>query len=93
MKKWIGLFLTAALLCGALLSGAALGEVSQIEAPGFFLSLDAPADIALVKIGGEWHGVWQTPDMSAPVPSPLLRVTSHWVKLRGLPPSHGKKGQ
>ena len=31
MKKWIGLFLTAALLCGALLSGAALGEVSQIE--------------------------------------------------------------
>ena len=78
---------------GGELVAAAGGEVSQIEAPGFSLSLDAPADIVLVKIGGEWHGVWQTPDMSAPVPSPLLRVTSHWVKLRGLPSSRDKKGR
>ena len=68
------------------LTGIAGGEVVRIAAPGFKLELDVPADIALTKIGGEWHGVWQTPDLSAPVPAALLKITSRWVKLRGIEP-------
>lgn len=68
------------------LTGLAGGEVTHVAAPGFTLELDAPTDIALTKIGGEWHGVWQTPDLSAPVPAALLKVTSRWVKLRGITP-------
>jgi len=86
-----GLF--AARVIDGKMDGFCGGEVTRVEAPDLSLVLDEPADIALVKIGGEWHGVWQTPDVSAPVPSPLLRVTSHWVKLRGLSSPHGKKWQ
>ena len=68
------------------ITGIAGGEVVRIAAPGFKLELDVPADIALTKIGGEWHGVWQTPDLSAPVPAALLKITSRWVKLRGIEP-------
>lgn len=60
------------------------GEVTRVEGPGLSLMLDEPADIALSKIDGEWRGVWQTPDSSAPIPSPLLSITPHWVRLRGL---------
>ncbi len=66
------------------LTAFAGGEVTHVEGPGLSLTLDEPADIALLKIDGEWHGVWQTSDSSAPLPSPLLSITSHWVRLRGL---------
>jgi hypothetical protein len=68
------------------LTGLAGGEVTRVVAPGLTLELDAPADIALTKIGGEWRGVWQTPDLSAPVPAALLKITTRWVKLRGIVP-------
>ena len=68
-----------------ILSGIAGGEIFRIEAPGMSLSLSKPADIALVKLSDGWHGVWQTGDMSAPIPEELLKLTSKWVKLRGLP--------
>ena len=55
-----------------------------MEVPGFTLALDEPADIALTKLGGEWRGVWQTPDMDRDVPAPLRELTTHWVKLRGI---------
>jgi len=66
------------------LTAFAGGEVTCVEGPGLSLTLDEPTDIALAKINGEWHGVWQTPNSSAPVPAPLLAVTPHWIRLRGL---------
>ena len=62
----------AALACGAL---------SRIEGPGISLSLEKPEDVALVKIGGVWRGVWQTADAAAPLPKPLEAVTPHWIRL------------
>ena len=66
------------------LAGFAGGEVTRVSAPGLSLVLEKPADVVLTKIGGEWHGVWQTPDTSAPVPAALQSITRRWVKLRGL---------
>ena len=66
------------------LTGFAGAEVARVEAPGLSLALDNPADVVLTKIDGEWHGVWQTPNRSAPVPEALRSITRRWVKLRGL---------
>ena len=66
------------------LTGVAGAEVTRVGAPDFHLELDRPQDIVLTKVGGEWHGIWQTSDMSAPVPASLLSITHHWIKLRGL---------
>ena len=65
-------------------TGLCGGEVKHVDAPGIRLHLDQPADIALVKIGGEWRGVWQTSDIAAPVPASLRAITEHWIKLRGI---------
>lgn len=64
------------------LDGFCGGEVLCVKAPGLSLVLDKPADLSLVRIGGEWHGVWQTPDMDTPLPSQLLGITTRWTKLR-----------
>lgn len=69
---------------GAMARVAEAAKAMRVEGPGLSLMLDEPADIALSKIDGEWRGVWQTPDSSAPIPSPLLSITPHWVRLRGL---------
>ena len=63
------------------LTGICGGEVRSVEAPGFSLNLDEPADIALVKLGGEWYGIWQTYDASRPIPDKLLAITTKLVKV------------
>ena len=63
------------------LTGICGGEVRSVEAPGFSLNLDEPADIALVKLGGEWYGIWQTSDASRPIPGKLLAITTKFVKV------------
>ena len=68
---------------GALVAVAG-GEVTSVKAPGFTLMLDSPADFALVRLGDEWHGVWQTDRLDEPVPPALMGITSHWTKLRGI---------
>ena len=66
------------------LSAVCGGGVTCVEGGGLSLQLDAPVDLALVKINGEWRGVWQTPDTDAPVPQPLRRITRRWTKLRAV---------
>ncbi|MBQ9432072.1 MAG: hypothetical protein IJU44_11040 [Kiritimatiellae bacterium] len=68
---------------GALVAVAG-GEVKRVAVPGFSLTLDAPADFALVKMDGKWHGVWQTDRPDAPVPPTLMRITPHWIRLKGI---------
>jgi hypothetical protein len=50
------------------------------------LALDRPEDVVLLKIDGEWHGIWQTADANGPVPAPLAALTAHWMRL--VLPSH-----
>ena len=69
------------------LTGLAAGELRSMSLPGFSLSLQTPEDVALVKIGGVWHGTWQTADLAAPIPPQLAAITPNWVKLRGIKPS------
>ena len=38
------------------------------------------------KIGGEWHGIWQTADANGPIPAPLAAIATHWMRL--VLPSH-----
>lgn len=60
------------------------GEVSYVRTKDFELRLNEPTDIALVKIDGTWHGVWQNADYQKPVPAELVSVTPNWVRLRGV---------
>ena len=64
----------------------AAGGLRKVSAPGFTLTLDTPEDVALVKRNGKWHGLWQTKDTKAEVPSALKGITSEWTRLR-LPPN------
>jgi hypothetical protein len=57
------------------------GAVRSIDGPGLSISLEKPEDIALLKLDGVWHGVWQTVDSSSPVPTALRNLTSHWTRL------------
>jgi hypothetical protein len=57
------------------------GAVRSIDGPGLSISLEKPEDIALLKLDGVWHGVWQTVDSSSPVPPALRNLTSHWTRL------------
>ncbi len=63
----------------------AAGGLTRVEGAGISLKLDAQADVVLRKIGGEWHGIWQTSKKDAPVPAPLAALTKHWIRLL-LPP-------
>ena len=57
------------------------GALTRVEGPGLSLKLATPQDVALVKIGGVWRGVWQTPEATMPVPKELAALTEHWVRL------------
>ena len=59
----------------------ASGALTKVEGPGLSLQLDKPEDVALLKIDGEWHGVWQTATPDAPIPAPLQALCRHWTKL------------
>ena len=59
----------------------AAGAFRKVEGPGLSLRLDEPEDVALLKIGGEWHGVWQTAMPEKPVPAALQALCRHWTKL------------
>lgn len=63
----------------------AAGGLTRVEGPGLVLTLDRPEDVVLMKIGGEWRGIWQTPEMNKPVPDHLAAITPHWIRLL-LPP-------
>ena len=67
-------------------TGIAAGELRSVSMPGFTLELPNPEDVALTKIGGIWHGTWQTADTGASVPAALAALTAKWVKLRGVTP-------
>jgi hypothetical protein len=56
-----------------------------VAGPGLALALDRPEDVVLLKIGGEWHGIWQTADANGPIPAPLAAIATHWMRLI-LPP-------
>ena len=64
----------------------AAGGLRRVAGPGLTLALDRPEDLVLLKIDGEWHGIWQTVDATGPVPAPLAALTSHWMRL--ILPSH-----
>ena len=64
----------------------AAGGLSRVQGPGLSLALERPEDVVLLKIDGEWHGIWQTADANGPVPAPLAALTPHWVRL--ILPSH-----
>ena len=79
----------AAVLCeNREVTAFAGGGVTHVEGAGLSLSLERPEDVALLKIGGRWCGVWQTADATAQIPSPLAALTGHWVRL--LLPEHLK---
>ena len=59
----------------------AAGGLTRGDGPGLALTLDQPEDVALLKVDGEWHGIWQTPEPDKPVPSPLAALTRHWIRL------------
>ena len=63
----------------------AAGGLTRAEGPGLVLALDRPEDVVLLKIGGEWRGIWQTPAADKPVPDHLAALTPHWIRLL-LPP-------
>ena len=63
----------------------AAGGLRRVAGPGLALALDRPEDVVLLKIGGEWHGIWQTADANGPIPAPLAAIATHWMRLI-LPP-------
>lgn len=77
-----GLF--AARVENGTMTGLCGGEVTRVEGPGISLATEEPVDIALVKIGNVWHGVWQTSDMDRKIPAELRSITPNWIKLRGI---------
>ena len=64
----------------------AAGGLRRVQAPGLSLALDRPEDVVLMKIDGEWHGIWQTADADGPIPASLVSLTPHWMRL--ILPSH-----
>ena len=68
------------------LAALAAGGLTRVDGPGLALTLDQPEDVVLLKIDGEWHGIWQTPHANKPIPAPLAALTPHWIRL--LLPSH-----
>ena len=64
----------------------AAGGLRRVAGPGLSLALDRPEDVVLLKIDGEWHGIWQTADADGPIPAPLAALTPHWMRL--ILPSH-----
>ena len=63
----------------------AAGGLTRVDGPGLALAIDRPEDVALLKIDGEWHGIWQTYEVDKPIPAALAALTPHWIRLL-LPP-------
>ena len=63
----------------------AAGGLTRVEGPGLALTLEHPEDVALLKIDGEWHGIWQTSEAEKPLPAPLAALAPRWIRLL-LPP-------
>ena len=63
------------------LAALAAGGLTRVDGPGLALTLNQPEDVVLLKIDGEWHGIWQTPHADKPIPAPLAALTSHWIRL------------
>ena len=59
----------------------AAGGLSHVDGPGLSIALKSPEDVALIKIDGKWHGVWQTADTVGHLPTELAALTSHWIRL------------
>ena len=59
----------------------AAGGLTRVDGPGLALALDRPEDVVLLKIDGEWHGIWQTPHADGPIPAPLAALTPRWIRL------------
>ena len=64
----------------------AAGGLQRVAGPGLALALERPEDVVLLKVDGEWHGIWQTADADGPIPAPFAALTSHWIRL--ILPSH-----
>ena len=64
----------------------AAGGLTRVQGSGLALALERPEDVVLLKIDGEWHGIWQTADADGPIPAPLAALTPHWMRL--ILPSH-----
>ena len=71
-----GLF--AARTQGGEVVALAAGGLRTARGGGFDLTLDRPADVALVKRGGRWQGLLQTSDAKASVPATLKALTDDW---------------
>ena len=59
----------------------AAGGLTHADGPGLALALDRPEDVVLLKINGEWRGIWQTSHTDKPIPAPLAALTPHWIRL------------
>ncbi|MBR4611466.1 MAG: hypothetical protein IKO40_01990, partial [Kiritimatiellae bacterium] len=59
----------------------AAGGLKRVDGPGLAIELGRPENVALLKIDGEWHGVWQTSTPCAPLPAELAALTPHWIRL------------
>ena len=72
----------AAVRCeGGEIVALAAGGLLRVDGPGLSIALESPEDVALMKIDGKWHGVWQTADTVGPLPAALSALTSHWIRL------------
>ena len=71
---------------GGQVAALAAGGLTRVQGPGLSFALERPEDVVLLKIDGEWHGIWQTADANGPVPAPLAALTTHWMRL--ILPSH-----
>ena len=61
---------------------ALAGAGAAVWAFAFAAATSARAEgVALLKINGEWHGVWQTTAPEKPVPAALQAICRHWTKL------------
>lgn len=62
---------------------AVAGCIKRLQTKGFSFEYGGGVDIALLRMDGEWRGLWVTEDLAAPVPERLLAITKKWIKLRG----------
>ena len=62
---------------------AAAGCIKRLQTKDFSFEYGGGVDIALLRVDGEWRGLWVTEDLDAPVPERLQAITKKWIRLRG----------
>ena len=62
-------------------TAVAAGGLRKVSGPGLSLELASPEDVVLLKVDGEWRGIWQTARPEADVPPALRKITDRWTKL------------